>query len=123
MPSARPDAAAVDGMRHMVPPCPSARRGAIEHGAEALFRASILPGRLPVTMSLIDMSQIVQDADFHRDELLIFAPHGAAQCGTGASNTHLRRPRSRPWATPRPSCCGSGGAALEATSRLCAPSL
>ena len=60
-------------------PCLSARRSAIEKGAEALSRASILPGRLPVTMSSIDMSQIAQNADFHRHELLLFAPHHAAQ--------------------------------------------
>ena len=107
----------------MVPPCLSARRGAIEHGAEALFRASILPGRLLVTASSIDILHIAQDADFHGDELLVLALRGAAQCGYGASNAHLGRPRPRPWATPYPWCCGCGGAALDATFRLCAPSL
>ena len=67
------------GWAHSLPPHPGARRSAIEHDAEALFRASILHGRLPVTMSSIDMSQIAQNADFHRHELLLFAPHHAAQ--------------------------------------------
>ena len=74
----------------MVPLCPSARRGAIEHGAEALFRASILPGRLPVIMSSIDIDNLRRTLTLHHDELLMFAPHGAAECGFSASNLHLR---------------------------------
>ena len=48
----------------MVPLCPSARRGAIEHGAEALFRASILPGRLPVTTPSIKCRKLRRTLSF-----------------------------------------------------------
>ena len=48
----------------MVSPCPSARHSAIGHGAEALFRASILPGRLPVTTPSIKCRELHRTLSF-----------------------------------------------------------
>ena len=107
MPSARPGAAAGDGLSAhgaAVPQCaPRCHRTRCRGTVPRLHSA-----RSPSCDYTLDqMSQIVQSADFHRHELLMFKQHGAAQCGYGASNARLRRPRPRPWATPYPWCCGS----------------